>query len=260
MIFDKNILPEKFNIMHFPSLPSTNTYLKELVGNGAPSYTVVIADSQSAGRGRMNRSFMSRDGGLYMSILLRPSSDIDGIKACDGVHITALAAVAVSEAIEALTGKKTGIKWVNDIYLDEKKVCGILAEAAIDKSGGFEYVVLGIGINLVGNFDGTELEGIATALYPALDEKALADLKKRLADEILRSFFTRYERELTSGEFFDDYKNGLFIIGKGVDVIQGDTVKSATVIDLNPDFTLLVRYNDGSSASLNSGEVRLKVK
>ncbi len=260
MFFGKSKLPAKFNIKHFSSLPSTNTYLKELAVGGAPSYTVVVADTQSAGRGRMDRSFLSREGGLYMSVLLRPASDLNGINACSSVHITALAAVAVSEAIEAVTGKKTGIKWVNDIFYDGKKLCGILAEGAIDSHGGFEYVVLGIGVNLCGNFENTELKDIATALYPSLDKKTLSKQKNRLISEILTRFYGRYTTELAGGSsIFDDYRSRLFILGEKVEVLQGKSVRNATVIALNDDFTLRVRYDDATEAKLNSGEVRLRI-
>ena len=260
MVFNNSELLKKLNIKHFRSLESTSTYLKQEAELGADSCTVITADIQSGGRGRMGRSFLSPEGGLYMSILLRPSEDLGGIKACNGVHITALAAVAVKEAIKNVTGIDTYIKWVNDLYLGGKKVCGILAEGVLDEQGGFEYVVLGIGINIIGDFVGTELKDTATSLYKALDKKALTELKNRLCDEILRIFLNRYELELESGSFFDDYKSSLFIIGKGVEVISGDLSKNATVIDLNRDFTLLVRLDDGSELSLNSGEVRLRVQ
>jgi BirA family biotin operon repressor/biotin-[acetyl-CoA-carboxylase] ligase len=212
----------------------------------------------------MGRSFLSpANSGIYMSLLLRPSEDLGKISANDGVLVTACAAIAVSEAIAEITGKQTAIKWINDLYFENKKVCGILAEGAYNPAAsGFDYIVLGVGLNVVGNFDGTELEHIATALYPVLTEKALTDVKNRLIAKIIDRFLTRYTTQLISGgrDFFEDYKKRLFIIGKDVDVLQGDTVKSATVLDLDKDFTLKIKYSDGKIASLNSGEVRLKLK
>jgi BirA family biotin operon repressor/biotin-[acetyl-CoA-carboxylase] ligase len=256
----KSNLLNKLNIMHFSSLESTNTYLKELAENGEKSGTVVIADTQSNGKGRMGRSFLSRNGGLYMSILLRPYEDLSEFSPNCITNITPLCAVAVCEAIEKITDKILRIKWVNDLFYNGKKVCGILAEASYTNNGKIDYIVLGIGINIVGNFDNTELSDIATALYPILNQNELDELKKRLVDEILHKLVILYENQLANSDFFDNYKNRLFIIGKEIEVLQGDTVKTATVIDLNKDFTLLVRYTDGNTTSLNSGEVRLRVK
>lgn len=259
-MFSESKLLKKLNILHFSSLESTNTYLKVLADSGAAAGTVVIADTQSGGRGRMGRSFLSRQGGLYMSILLRPNEDLEVISPSCITNITPLCAVAVCEAIEKITGKALAIKWVNDLFYNSKKVCGILAEGSYTSDGRLDYIVLGIGINIVENFDDTELSGIATSLYPDLIKNELTALKKRLTDKILQRLAFLYENQLTSGGFFEDYKHRLFIIGKDVEVLQGDSVKNATVIDLNNDFSLLVRFEDGSISSLNSGEVRLKVK
>ena len=259
-MFSESKLLKKLNIMHFSSLTSTNTYLKEIAENGEKSGTVVIADTQSEGKGRMGRSFLSRNGGLYMSVLLRPYEDLSEISPSCITNITPLCAVAVCNAIEKITGKTLAIKWVNDLFYNGKKVCGILAEASYTNDGRLDYIVLGIGINIVGNFDDTELSDIATSLYSILNENELTRLKELLVDEILQSLAVLYENQLTNSVFFDNYKNRLFIIGKDIEIIQGDSIKNATVIDLNKDFTLLVRYTDDSTASLNSGEVRLKVK
>ena len=156
---------------------STNTYLKARAADGAQEGSVAVALSQTDGRGRMQRALASPPGsGIYMSILLRPRE-----LACTGVLITACAAVAVNEAIEEVTGIKTDIKWVNDLYLSKKKICGILAEGAIDpKTSTFDHVVLGIGVNLTDTFKGTELENIAGGLYPTLTDAELLSLHTSL--------------------------------------------------------------------------------
>lgn len=243
----------------FDTVDSTNTYLKAKAAANAEEGTVAIAEMQTAGKGRMGRAFLSPDGsGIYMSILFRPKD-----AAFNGVLITACAAVAVSEAIEAVTGIKTDVKWVNDLYFNGKKVAGILAEGAIDpKNGLFEYAMLGIGVNLIDTFKGTALEQIASGLYPSMQSNSLFDMRHKLIAEILNKIFRYYTKGLTvcKEELLTKYREKLFIIGKQVDVLSYTDVKEATVISLCDDFTLKVRYSDGSENTLNSGEVRLKIK
>ena len=128
------------------SVTSTNTLLKQAAENGAPEGTVLVAEEQTAGRGRLGRSFYSPAGtGVYFSLVLRPA-----FSAAESSLITTCAAVAAAGAMEEISGHPTQIKWVNDIYTAGRKVCGILTEAAIDmESGGLQYAVLGIGINLL---------------------------------------------------------------------------------------------------------------
>lgn len=238
---------------------STNTYLKARAADGAQEGSVAVALSQTDGRGRMQRQFASPHGsGIYMSILLRPRE-----LACTGVLITACAAVAVSEAIEEVTGIQTDIKWVNDLYLSEKKICGILAEGAIDpKTSTFDHVVLGIGINLTDTFKDTELEDIAGGLYHTLTDEELLSLHTSLTAAIINRFFFYYRQGLENvmNELLTKYRSHLFLIGKTVDVISYSNTEEATVIALNDDFTLSVKYSDGKTEALNSGEVRLKIK
>ena len=130
------------------TVTSTNTVLKELAKDGAPSGYVLLAQQQTAGKGRLGRRFYSPDKtGVYLSVILRPKLTIE-----NALFITTSAAVAVSRAIETISNNKVKaqIKWVNDVYVDNKKVCGILTEAAVDfESGGLEYAVLGIGVNIL---------------------------------------------------------------------------------------------------------------
>lgn len=249
---------DKLSFELFETLPSTNTYLKAQAEQGAMEGLIVLAENQSAGRGRMGRSFSSPDGsGIYMSILLRPK-----VKATEGILITACAAVAVSEAIERVTGIKTDIKWVNDLYLNGKKVAGILAEGVIAVNGEYEFAVLGIGLNLTDTFGGTELENIATGLFSSLSDCELDVIKHRLIAAITESFFAYYRKGLENSRtaLLKAYKERLFIIGRAVDVISYSGEAEATVIELCDDFTLKVRFSDGTVQMLNSGEVRLKIR
>ena len=142
-------------------LESTSLRLRELAEAGAEGGTVLLADRQTGGRGRQGRSFLPPEGGLYLSVLLRPDC---GAEHC--TELTALAAVAVQRAVKAVTGVFAGIKWPNDLLLGEKKLCGILTELRVDKEGR-PQVILGIGLNLntpPEAFSG-ELSRIACSLY-----------------------------------------------------------------------------------------------
>lgn len=146
----------------FDVLPSTNDYAKQLATEGKQEGTVVLADSQTAGKGRLGRRFFSPEhSGLYMSLILRPKAFQQ-----DAGLLTACGAVAVHQAILELSGVCTDIKWVNDIYFKNKKLCGILAESQFTSSGSFDFVILGIGINLVPPKEGyaEEIRGTATSL------------------------------------------------------------------------------------------------
>ena len=235
----------------YSSVASTNTLLKAWAEDGCAEGTVAVADEQTAGRGRRGRSFFSPKGtGLYMSILLRPAE-------CDeaALQITTTAAVAVAEAIEALSGKTAQIKWVNDIYLDGKKACGILTEASLDvESGGLNYAIVGIGINALRPADGfpEELENIASAVFDRCEQP---NLRCRLAAAVLERFFSHYHT-LGSDDCFEAYRQRSLVIGRRVTVLSGGVaVGEAEVLDLERDYSLRVRYDDGLETLLNSGEV-----
>ena len=146
---------------YLSEIDSTNRYLKELAATGAPEGTVVIANKQSAGRGRLGRSFFSpEEKGIYMSILLRPEIELER-----AVLITSMAAVAVARAVERVSTIPAQIKWVNDIFINRKKVCGILTEAGINtEKGSLDYAVLGIGVNVGSMEFPAELKEIATSV------------------------------------------------------------------------------------------------
>lgn len=234
---------------------STNTLLKTAAENGAPEGSVLIAEAQSAGRGRRGKSFISpKQTGLYMSVLLRPS-----MSAAAALHITTAAAVAVAQAIETLCGRKTKIKWVNDIYIGGRKVCGILTEGALDlESGGLAYAILGIGINLLpprGGFP-QEIREIAGALYA---EELPPDLRAKLAAEILNNFFSLYEN-IGSGAHYAEYAKRDDLKGKEILVLRGKEAFPAVAECITKDFGLAVRYPDGRREVLSSGEVSVRQK
>jgi BirA family biotin operon repressor/biotin-[acetyl-CoA-carboxylase] ligase len=241
----------------FPSLPSTNLYLKEAAEGGAAEGRVVLADTQTAGYGRRGRAFFSPPGtGLYMSLLLRPAFSPQ-----DALCLTTGAAVAVCRAAEDILGLTTQIKWVNDVFSGGKKVCGIATEAAMDlESGGLRYAVLGIGLNVFPPGDALpeELRGVAGSLVPAGASPIPAgNLRARLAAGILNRFWALYP-SLTDKAYFADYRARSFLLGQEVWVLRGASREAAVALDLDADFRLRVRFADGREESLSSGEVSIR--
>lgn len=235
-----------------PSVSSTNTLLRQQADQGAPQGTVVLAGEQTAGRGRMGRSFFSPpDTGLYLSLLLRPDSS----QSQQATTLTAAAAVAMCQAMEALTGYRIGIKWVNDLYWNGKKICGILTEGAFSlESGALEYLILGVGVNLcppkVG-FPG-ELDSIAGSLLV----ESMDDGKNRLAAEFLNRFwdcYTHPERQ----DFVDEYRRRSVVLGKPVTVSIGGQTRPAVAEAIDDSCRLVVRCPDGETMALSYGEVSL---
>ena len=251
----KFITAENIDIEYRDSVTSTNTLLKKMAENGEKEGYVLIAGEQTSGRGRLGRSFLSGNGtGVYFSILLRPD-----MKPSDSLLITTCAAVAVAKAIEKNTGKITSIKWVNDIYMRDRKVCGILTEASFDlECGKLSYAVLGIGINMYfeENSIPEEIKNIAGAVF---DTKPDGDAVSRIVADVINIFFDEY-RVLTGKHFLFDYCSRSYLDGKEINVIKYDAVREATALDIDDDFRLHVRYPDGSEEYLSSGEVSTKIK
>ena len=236
-----------------PKVGSTNAVVKELAERGGCQGMVVIAEEQTAGRGRLGRSFLSPKGdGLYMSVLLRPR-----FPAGESLSITTAAAAAVAQAIEDVTGRAAGIKWVNDIYLDGYKVCGILTEASVDfETQGLRYAVLGIGINVrepAGGFP-QEIAEIAGALYRG--EPPLG-LRNRLAAQVLNHFFAYYD-ELPQRTYLPEYRRRSLLTGMEIAFSEGGRRRTGVVLGVDEEARLLARLPDGSTAAFSAGEVDIQ--
>ena len=236
------------------STSSTNAYVREKVDCGEFEGYTVISNEQTAGRGRFGRSFHSPFGtGLYMSTLLRPKNYLSH----QAVNITTIAAVAMCEAIEAVSYEKTQIKWVNDIYIRGKKVCGILTEASLSmESGMLEYAVLGIGVNIYRPKNGfpQEIKNIAGCIF----ETPQNDVKNCLAAEFLNKFMAYYAT-LEKTDYVEKYRSRSLVIGKRITVISINQSKSAMVIGIDDNCRLLVKYDDGEEESLSSGEISINL-
>lgn len=250
-----------FDIEVLKETESTNTYLKELAEKGAKEWKVVVSACQTKGKGRLGRRFESPGNtGIYLSILLKPGH----IPAQKAGMITTLAAVAVSEAIEEVSDNEALIKWVNDIYINGKKVCGILTEAAFDmENSSLSYAVLGIGINVYepeGGFDGS-IKNIAGAVF----EEKVNDIKNKLTALVLTKV-KNYYNELVDNEkgknasFISKYKKKSLVLGKEISVIKHNETKPAKAIDLDDECHLIVEYEDKKREVLASGEISIRVK
>lgn len=232
---------------------STNAIVREKAGAGKSEGYIVLANEQTEGRGRLKRSFFSpKDTGIYMSLLLRP----ENCSAEQAVRITTMAAVVMCEAIEAVSDEKAGIKWVNDIFIRGKKVCGILTEGAFNLENGLlDYAVLGIGINIYPPKDGfpEEIGHIAGTVF----QESQCDAKNRLVSEFLNRFYDYYSAE-DHRSYVEKYRDRSLVIGREVTLISHQSSRSALVLGIDDECHLLVRYPDGTEDHYSSGEISLR--
>ncbi len=235
-------------------IDSTNTEVSRLSAAGAGEGTVVIASEQTAGKGRRGRSFYSpAESGIYMSMLLRPNLPME-----QSVRITTAAASSVAKAIEEVTGAPTGIKWVNDIYVGGSKVCGILTEASFSiEDNSLDCIILGIGINLYqpeGDFP-DDIKNVAGFIC---DNKSFS-YKNKLIASIIKNFRSYYS-EISTGSYMDAYRKRLLWMGEKINIISGDNMVPATLLGVDDECHLKVRYEDGREEAISSGEISIRLQ
>lgn len=257
IILDKKILEQyldqKLNITIFDELDSTNNYLKKLGSQGENEDTLVIAQSQTNGRGRMGRTFYSPDEtGIYFSLLLHPEFSAE-----KSLFLTVMAAVSVAETVMKYNKNDVKIKWVNDIYIDGKKVCGILTEGSINAEKKLDYAVVGIGINVIApeNDFPEDIKDIATAIFPGKTED---NIKEKIVAEVVNKFFEMYNGFDTN--YIERYKEYSYLTGKEINIISGENIRPATVLDITDDCHLLVKNEKGEIEEISSGDVSVRVK
>ena len=235
------------------SVDSTNRMARQLAAQGAPSGTCVIADRQTAGRGRRGRSFYSPPGeGLYMSVVLRPRALPEDI-----MNLTALVAVGACDAVEAVCGERPGIKWTNDLVFGTKKLAGILTElSVIAETREVEYVVVGVGVNCAQTQFPADIQDVATSILLATGRRVA---RSCLAAALLRAF-ARLDAQLPGAceEDMVRFRTGCVTLGKRVTILRGDTAREAFAEDIAPDGALIVRYDDGTREHIASGEVSVR--
>lgn len=236
-----------------PDIGSTNDYLREKAAQGKGEGYAVVAGAQTRGKGRTGRSFYSpADTGIYLSLLLRPKD----CGPAQAVKFTTMAAVAACEAIEKVSHRSPQIKWVNDIYIDGKKVSGILTEASVSlENGSLEYVLLGIGINVYPPEKGfpQELRETAGSVF----QERKSDGKNQLAAGFLNRLMEIYTKEET-GEYAEEYRKRSMVLGKRIQILTPEGEKGARALEIDKDCRLLVEYEDGNRELLRAGEIRIR--
>jgi BirA family biotin operon repressor/biotin-[acetyl-CoA-carboxylase] ligase len=235
-------------VIYYPSLPSTNDAAKEEAQKGASEGTVIVADEQTAGRGRIRRGWLSPKGSIAFSIILYP-------EVAYLPSLIMVASLGVVHCIEKVTGLKAEIKWPNDVLIKGKKVCGILIESEV-KGKRVDYAVLGIGVNVnIKLSDFPEILPSATSLSHELGRKV-----SRL--ELLRCLLAEIEKlylALPSGdEVFREWRDNLVTLGKRVKVSSGETSYEGIAESVASDGSLLLRQPDGSLTKIVAGDVTLR--
>lgn len=232
-------------VFFYDEISSTNDEARRLVNSGEKPPFAVAAARQSGGKGRRGRSFSSPEGGVYLSIVIH-------VRDCMNIeHITTAAALGVARTIDSL-GFESRIKWVNDIYLNGKKAVGILCEGVVSMEDfSVSDVVIGIGVNYTTKDFPPELRDIVTSLYP--DGKPAMGRAQFAALEIGNVLSS-----LSDEAYIGEYRKKCFIIGMDVNVITPKGTREARAIDVDDDAHLVVRYSDGSTESLSSGEVTIR--
>ncbi len=243
---------QTFTIEIRDSVTSTNTLLKEMARTGAPHGTVLAASAQTAGRGRMGREFYSpADTGLYFSLLLRPN-----FSPSDSLLITTAAAVACARVLETIAGKPAQIKWVNDIYIDGKKVCGILTEAAVRSPEKLDFAILGIGVNITDPETGfpSDISHIAGAVINTPD-----DLRSTILAQIINEFSGLYPK-LCERAYLSEYRSRSMLDGREILVLSSAGAQPAKALYIAEDLSLVIQYPDGSITHLTTGDVSVKTR
>ena len=240
------------NIRVLEEVDSTNNAVRELETEKAPNGTTVVADSQTAGKGRIGRSFVSPQGaGLYMSVLVRPHFDLEFAP-----MITAAAACAAAEAVEELCGSKVNIKWVNDLYMNGKKICGILTEASLGlELRELDCATIGIGINIrsIGKDFDRELQKKATSIE---DETGVIIDRNRLCAEVLNRL-EPYLGKIADRSFLKAYREREMLTGHRITAMVGNEQLEGEALGIDENANLIIRLPYGEIKYLNSGEANL---
>ena len=240
------------NMQVFSEIGSTNTAAKKLASERVANGTVIIADKQTEGRGRMGRSFESPSGtGIYMSLVLYPEFGLE----CAPL-ITSAAACAVAEAIDEICGCDVSIKWVNDLYLNGRKICGILTEASLGlEMKSLDHAVIGIGVNVrsVRNVFGEELGNIATSIE---DETGVKADRNVLCGAMLNKL-EHYLGMVESREFLNEYRRRELLTGNTITANVGGNTLTGMAMGIDDNANLIIKLPDGKLKKLGSGEASL---
>lgn len=231
----------------FLELDSTNAEAKRRLCAGLSTPLLLAAEHQTAGRGRQGKTFYSPDGtGIYMTLVVHPHAPLT-----DAVSVTTRASVAVCRAIRKVTGLEPAIKWVNDLYLNDKKICGILVEAISDFSQGItKSLVIGVGVNVTTEEFPDELTA-AASLGVAVDRNLLI---AAIAGELLKE-----TENLGDRSYLDDYRAWSLVLGKQIVWTLNGERREAHAVGIDEDGGLVIREEGGAVRTLSSGEISVRL-
>lgn len=252
-------LPKDFpwrNQLHcYSCIDSTNTVAKKAASTDAAEGTAFIADCQSAGRGRLGRTFLSPKGmGIYLSVILRPACTPDKI-----MHLTCAVAVAIRSAIVQCCGLQAGIKWTNDLVVGKYKLAGILTELSINRATGLvDFAVVGVGINCCqqSNDFPAELKDIATSI--AISTGDAVDRNRLCAALLIALHNMRQSLFLQKNTLMDAYRANCITLGQRICITGAGPVRYALATDIDDEGGLIVRHDSGALETITSGEVSVR--
>lgn len=238
----------------FPEIGSTNEELALLARQGAPHGTVLLADCQTSGRGRLGRSFDSPAGlGIYMSVLLRPDCSPEEL-----MHLTCAAGVYMCDALERAVGLRPGIKWTNDLVLNRRKLAGILTKLGLSPQGRVDWAIVGIGVNCCQTLEHfpPALRETATSLSMALGREVD---RGAVAAAMMDGFFRMDQALLTRRpDILARYRQDCITIGQDISLVRGEQCRRGHALDVDDQGALVVEFSDGSREAVNSGEVSVR--
>ena len=244
--------PWQNQIYWYDTIGSTNTEAKRMAAQGAPHGTVLIAGSQTDGRGRLGRSFLSpKDMGIYLSVILRPKC-----RPSELMHLTCAAAVAMCDAVENAAGFRPGIKWTNDLVFESQKLAGILTELSVDsKTGLIDYAIVGIGINC--HQTEADFDPQIRSFAGSLDMFAKESVNRAKVAANMIQALSRMSL-LDKNAVLDQYRKDCITLGKSVCVASGNETRHGYAVDVDTEGALVVRFEDGATEAVNAGEVSIR--
>lgn len=238
------------------SIDSTNTYARKIITDGKNPLTdgshLIVARTQTAGRGRLGRSFYSPpDSGLYMSLVYRTSDTL-----AHATKVTPAAAVAVAKTVEGQSGKKASIKWVNDVYIGDAKVCGILCESVTVESK--TYIIIGIGVNISTESFPDGLRAPAASVFSDVEPEWAHCVRDSFAFEITARLIELIKADFPVKDCLDEYRSRSYLDGRRVLCAVGNESFEGVAVGIGDDFSLRVRLDGGDERELSSGEASIK--
>lgn len=249
------LTPFGYKIRKYGSVSSTNDLAKEIARNSIEDHVVVIAETQTHGRGRLEREWISPQGGLWFSVILRPQFSLK-----EALRLTFIMSSTIAETIRTMFGLETRIMWPNDILVEDRKICGILTEAITNKDS-VGFVVIGVGLNANIDLDlfPENLRETVTTLKHELGHEV--DLKT-LVSSLLQTFEERY-KQLVQGlwtSLLEEWKDFASFLGKKVTVTSFDEAFRGKALDVGQDCALLIKLDGGSVKRVIVGDVTVQVQ